>query len=41
MSNFSWAILGPGGIARAFAKDLALLDGHSIGAVGSLSLIHI
>lgn len=38
MSNFSWAILGPGGIARAFAKDLAHLDGHSIGAVGSRSL---
>lgn len=38
MSDFSWAILGPGGIARAFAKDLALLDGHSIGAVGSRSL---
>ncbi len=38
MSNFSWAILGPGGIATAFAKDLALLDGHSIGAVGSRSL---
>jgi len=38
VSNFSWAILGPGGIARAFAKDLAHLDGHSIGAVGSRSL---
>jgi predicted dehydrogenase len=38
VSNFSWAILGPGGIATAFAKDLALLDGHSIGAVGSRSL---
>ena len=38
MSNFSWAILGPGGIARAFAKDLALLEGHSIGAVGSRTL---
>ena len=38
MSNFSWAILGPGGIARAFAKDLAHLDDHSIGAVGSRSL---
>jgi predicted dehydrogenase len=38
VSNFSWAILGPGGIARAFAKDLALLEGHSIGAVGSRSL---
>jgi predicted dehydrogenase len=38
VSNFLWAILGPGGIARAFAKDLAHLDGHSIGAVGSRSL---
>jgi predicted dehydrogenase len=38
VSNFSWAILGPGGIATAFAKDLALPDGHSIGAVGSRSL---
>lgn len=38
MSSFSWAILGPGGIARAFAKDLGHLDGHSIGAVGSRSL---
>ncbi len=38
MSDFSWAILGPGGIATAFAKDLALLNGHSIGAVGSRSL---
>jgi len=38
MSNFSWGVLGPGGIARAFAKDLSLLNGHSIGAVGSRSL---
>jgi predicted dehydrogenase len=38
MSNFSWGVLGPGGIARAFAKDLAHLNGHSIGAVGSRSL---
>ncbi|MCF8555340.1 MAG: Gfo/Idh/MocA family oxidoreductase [Candidatus Planktophila sp.] len=38
MSNFSWGILGPGGIARAFAKDLTLLEGHTIGAVGSRSL---
>ena len=35
MSNFSWGILGPGGIARAFAKDLTLIQGHTIGAVGS------
>ena len=38
MSNFSWGILGPGGIARAFARDLTLLEGHTIGAVGSRSL---
>jgi predicted dehydrogenase len=38
MSNFKWGILGPGGIARAFAKDLQLLDGHSVGAVGSRTL---
>ncbi len=38
MSNFSWGILGPGGIAQAFAKDLTFLEGHTIGAVGSRSL---
>ena len=38
MSNFSWGILGPGGIARAFAKDLTYLEGHTVGAVGSRSL---
>ena len=38
MRDFSWGILGPGGIARAFAKDLTLLEGHTIGAVGSRSL---
>jgi len=38
VSNFSWGILGPGGIARAFARDLTLLEGHTIGAVGSRSL---
>jgi predicted dehydrogenase len=36
--KFSWGILGPGGIAQAFAKDLALLQGHTITAVGSRSL---
>ena len=38
MSNFNWGILGPGGIAKAFAEDLKKLDGHSIAAVGSRSL---
>jgi len=38
MSTFKWGILGPGGIARAFAKDLQLLDGHEVGAVGSRTL---
>ena len=38
MSDFKWGILGPGGIAKAFAEDLKLLQGHSIAAVGSRSL---
>jgi len=38
VSDFSWGILGPGGIARAFAKDLTFLEGHTVGAVGSRSL---
>lgn len=38
MSTFKWGILGPGGIARAFAKDLQLLEGHEVGAVGSRTL---
>ena len=38
MSTFKWGILGPGGIARAFAKDLQLLEGHGVGAVGSRTL---
>ena len=36
--NFIWGILGPGGIARAFAKDLNFIQGHTIAAVGSRSL---
>jgi predicted dehydrogenase len=36
--KFTWGILGPGGIARAFAKDLTMISGHAIGAVGSRSL---
>jgi predicted dehydrogenase len=38
MSEFRWGILGPGGIARAFAKDIQLLDGHTVAAVGSRTL---
>jgi predicted dehydrogenase len=38
MSNFNWGILGPGGIAKAFAEDLKRLNGHSISAVGSRTL---
>jgi predicted dehydrogenase len=30
--------MGPGGIARAFATDLQLLDGHSVAGVGSRTL---
>lgn len=35
MSNFRWGIIGTGGIARAFARDLALLNGDIVAAVGS------
>ena len=38
MSTFNWGILGPGGIARAFASDLKSLAGHSVAAVGSRTL---
>ena len=36
--TFNWGILGTGGIARAFAKDLGFIQGHAIAAVGSRSL---
>lgn len=35
MSNFRWGIIGTGGIARAFATDIALLGNHEVTAVGS------
>jgi len=38
VSIFRWGILGPGGIARAFATDLQSLDGHTVAAVGSRTL---
>jgi predicted dehydrogenase len=38
VSDFNWGILGPGGIAQAFATDLQKLDGHRVGAVGSRTL---
>lgn len=38
MSDFKWGVIGPGGIATAFANDLKKLTGHSIAAVGSRSI---
>ena len=38
MSNFRWGILGTGGIAQAFARDLELLEGHTVAAVGSRTI---
>ena len=35
MSKFKWGIIGTGGIARAFATDIALLSDHVIAGVGS------
>ena len=38
MSQFKWGIIGTGGIARAFANDIAYLGDHAIAAVGSRNL---
>lgn len=38
MSKFRWGILGTGGIARAFAHDLAFLEDHEVVAVGSRTI---
>ena len=38
MSQFRWGILGTGGIAQAFAKDLTYLGDHVVAAVGSRTM---
>ena len=38
MSTFKWGIIGTGGIARAFADDIAFLSDHVVAAVGSRTL---
>jgi predicted dehydrogenase len=35
---FRWGVIGTGGIAKTFARDIALLEGHSVVAVGSRTL---
>ena len=36
--EFRWGILGTGGIAQAFTRDLSYLNNHIVQAVGSRSL---
>jgi predicted dehydrogenase len=36
--NFTWGIIGTGGIARTFARDISLLEGHKVAAIGSRAL---
>lgn len=38
MNEFRWGIIGAGGIARTFARDIAFLEGHKIAAIGSRNL---
>jgi predicted dehydrogenase len=38
MSTFRWAIIGTGGIARAFTEDLKRLEDHEVVAVGSRNI---
>ena len=38
MSDLRWGLIGTGGIARAFARDLTRTSGHTLAAVGSRSL---
>ena len=37
-TDFKWGIIGTGGIANAFARDLEYLDGHRISSVLSRSM---
>ena len=38
MSTFRWGIIGAGGIAHTFARDIGLLENHEIAAIGSRDL---
>ncbi|NCU89582.1 MAG: gfo/Idh/MocA family oxidoreductase [Actinobacteria bacterium] len=38
MSDLRWGLIGTGGIARAFARDLTRTSGHTVAAVGSRTL---
>ena len=38
MTQFKWGIIGTGGIAHAFARDLDLLEDHTVYAIGSRNL---
>lgn len=38
MSNFRWGVIGTGGIARAFIRDLTMTENQSVVAIGSRTL---